>query len=95
VGVFGPKMLTKVLFQCKNCGGNVVDCRKDGRFYEHRGIWILLPEHFTIPRCSKCNEEWFTDKLIKDLELVLEQEYKVHEALIQSIIEFHLHKAEK
>lgn len=87
--------MSNVLFQCKDCGGDVVDCRKDGRFYEHRQIIILLPTDFNIPRCLECKQEWFTENLIKELDIVLEQEYQKDAPLIQSILELYKHKLEK
>jgi hypothetical protein len=83
--------MIRVHFQCRDCGGNVIDCRKDGRYFEHRGVVILLPADFNIPRCAECKVDWFSDQLIKDLELVLEAEYVQHGDLIKSIIELYSH----
>lgn len=87
--------MVKVHFQCRDCGGNVIDCRKDGRFYEHRNVVVLVPEDFNIPRCAKCGIDWFSDELIKNLEATLEIEYLKHADLINSIIELHDHRSEK
>jgi hypothetical protein len=84
--------MVKVHFKCRDCGGNVIDCQKDGRYYEHRSVIILVPRDFNIPRCVGCKVDWFSDQLIKDLEQTLENEYLKHEGLIKSVIELWKHR---
>lgn len=83
--------MIRVLFPCRDCDENVVETAKDGRFYDHKGIKILLPANFVIPRCMGCNQDWFSEELMKKLDAVLEEEYQKHEGLIQSILELYEH----
>jgi hypothetical protein len=84
-----------ILFQCRDCEGNVIECFKDGRFYEHRKVLINLPIDFGIPTCMKCGQHWFSQDLIKRMEAVLEAEYLKDADLIRSIVEFHNHQQQK
>lgn len=87
--------MQRVLFECRECNGNVIECAKEGRFYEHRGVIILLPSYFSIPRCVGCNQDWFSDDLIKRLEIVLDVEYMQHADLIKAIKDFYDHNTKK
>jgi len=87
--------VSNILFKCQDCDGDVVGCYKDGRFFEHRGVFTLLPADFNIPRCLKCGQDWFNDELIKNLEIVLEAEYQKHVDLINSIVELYEHRTQK
>jgi len=69
----------------EGCGGWAVPTRKDGRFYEHRGVFINVPERIVIPKCGTCGMDIFTDDLYKALLQVLETEYLLHADMIKSI----------
>ncbi len=87
--------MVPVLFQCRDCGGNVIESRRDGRFYEHHKVLINLPISFTIPECVSCGQGWFSDELIQKMDMVLEAEYMEHADLITSIVNFYNHQQQK
>lgn len=66
----------------QSCGGEIVPSRHDGRFYEHKGVFININPEIVIPQCNRCKSYYHTDKLIAFIDGVLEYEYNRHRDLI-------------
>ena len=71
--------------ECLSCNGLVVPVQKDGRFYHYKGVFILVPKDVTIPKCSRCGEEWLDDRQADTMLAVLDREYQAHAGLIDII----------
>jgi len=64
------------------CDGVAIPVAKDGRFYEHREVFINVPSNFMIPKCQKCGTDIFDETLYKALIQALENEYQQHADII-------------
>jgi hypothetical protein len=69
--------MTKKIFRCAECGGNVRLHAKPGRTRDVRyGISIEIPTDFELPTCDKCDEIYISLEQSEPLDLILEQKFK-------------------
>jgi len=80
------------VFPCQQegCRGTAIPLAKDGRFYAHPThgwLFVCIPAHFLIHRCSNCGRDWLTEpnqKLVNDF---LEESFQEHASLIRGVVD--------
>jgi len=48
------------LFACGQCGGDVVMSKKTGHVESFRSGKVKVPDSFSMPKCKKCGEIYFS-----------------------------------
>lgn len=48
------------LFECCQCGGDVVMSKKTGHIEGYRNGKVKVPDGFSLPKCKKCGEIYFS-----------------------------------
>ncbi len=72
---------------CRTCNkDSVIPTAKEGRFYSHRDVAVLVPNNYFIPRCIFCEEEWLSDAEVAALNDLLAELYDNHREKIDSAI---------